>query len=53
MPIVQSNFRGVTLVIEEIMDIIHEVAKDIETIIMTIGEAVTEVKITTGIGVGH
>ena len=35
------------------MDIIHEVAKDIGTIIMTIEEAIIEVKITTGIGVGH
>ena len=43
---------GVTLVIEEIMDITHEVAKDIGTIIMTIGEII-EVKITIGIGIGH
>ena len=44
---------GVTLVIEKIMDITHEVAKDIGTIIMTIGEAIIEVKITIGIGVGY
>ena len=44
---------GVTLVIEGIMDITHEVAKDIGTIIMTIGEAIIEVKVTIGIGVGH
>ena len=44
---------GVTLVIEEIMGIIHKVAKGIGTIIMTIGEAIIEVKITLGIEVGH
>ena len=44
---------GVTYVIEEIMDITHKVAKDIGTIIKTIGEAIIEVKITIGIGVGH
>ena len=44
---------GVTLIIEEIMDISHEVAKDIGTIIMTIGEAIIEVKVTIGIGVGQ
>ena len=35
------------------MDITYEVVKGIGTIIMTIGEAVLEVKITIGIGVGH
>ena len=35
------------------MDIMHEVTKDIGAIIMTIGEAIIEVKITIGIGVGH
>ena len=42
-----------TGVIEEIMDTTHGVAKDIGTIIMTIGEGIIEVKITIGIGVGH
>ena len=44
---------GVTLVIEEIMDITHGVAKDIGTSLMTIEEAIIEVKITIGIRVGH
>ena len=35
------------------MDITNRVAKDIGTDIMTIGEAIREVKITIGIGVGH
>ena len=44
---------GVNLIIGEIMDITHEVSKDIGTIIKTIGEAIIGVKITIGIGVGH
>ena len=43
----------VALIIEEIMDIIHKVIRDIEIIIIITEETVIEVKIMTGIEVGH
>ena len=43
----------VTLAIEEITDITHEVVRDIGTITMIIGETIIEVKATIEIGVGH
>ena len=43
----------VTLAIEEITDITHEVVRDIGTIIMIIGEIIIEVNVTLEIGVGH
>ena len=43
----------VTLVIEEIMDITHEVVRGIGTIIMTIGETTIEIKVMIEIGVDH
>ena len=43
----------VILVIEEIMDIMHKVARGIETIPMIIEGIIVEVKIMVEIGVGH
>ena len=44
---------GVTLIIEEIMDIKLEEVRDIGTIIMTIGETIIEAKVMIEKGVGH
>ena len=43
----------VTLAIEEITDITHEVVRGIETITMIIEETIIEVRVMTEIGVGH
>ena len=43
----------VILVTKEIMGTMHEVVRDVEIIIMTIGETAIEVKAMIGIGVGH
>ena len=57
MPIIQFKILeveiGVTLVIEETMDTMQEVVRDIGRITMTIGETITEVKVMIEIGVDH
>ena len=45
--------QEVALIIEETMDIIHEVIRDIEIIITITEEMVIEVKIMTGTEVGY
>ena len=43
----------ITLAIEEIMDIMHEVVRGIKTITMTTEGIIIEVKVMIEIGVGH
>ena len=45
--------KDIILIIEVVMDIIHEVIKDMAEIIIITEEVVIEVKVMIGIGVGH
>ena len=50
---ISGAVQEVALIIEETIDIIHEVIRDIEITITITEEMVIEVKIMTGIEVGH